>query len=1154
MLPSSRSPPWTYPDPTPDFAQPAQSPAYRGEVGAVRCAVVAILAVAALGTPHAAARSSLQTPGYRGITRAPPLLPQEPLSPITISGAGVAPNVLVDAAGTAHIVWNEGRGADQDVLRYCRLKRGARECDAGHSLIPPLDTSDGANSPQSNADFDGPRVVALGDELGLLTRRAFRTTGPDGETVHSPMYLFLSQDGGTTFNPPAMVGTGPLSGEPGVFGAPDAPRIGLISDTETGGPFFQAIGPGRFTRALPSFGGDGIDSSVTRNGDLPVVAYRDLNGTTFVKSWSGQGDIHDPGTWSTATIPNTEDPLLASGPKGVYLMTAQADTARDHVVRSFTPPSTFGPPVKVSDSNTVGRRDFFQDPSGTLFATFVDSATDRAQLVARSSSDGRRWSARSVLAQAAAGSDVWSSDLGAAGDGGGFAIAHLAPGGAEGPIVAARFGEAAATGQPGLGSLAGGVADPTIVERCQRLEFVAVDIVAPEGCLLSAADRPGVKVSEGTIRLNGLELVPDSGVKIIINARARTIDSTGDVTVQLHAPGTSPVVLAKDILHIKLPSGGPPRESGGCRGQLLHGFDGGRAVLKGFPIAGTIEPILQEDSVCIPISLELPKVFGGVRGDATLRASNQRGLHLESLDIRANTIALGPVLMRDLRISYKAAGDEWTGGANLTFPPGWTAGATVTFRAGEFRGASITLGFHPGIPIFSGVFLNRVTAGFKADPLELTAGVRVGAFPLPAYDVFVIAVDGRLVASFGDPFRLEIGGSLAILGFNFASAEVVIRSDGYFHAKAGLRINLKVISVAGTAEIFVDGPNEAFGGSAEASVAIFGFKIGNAEVVLSSKALGVCGPSGIPFIDAGFVIVWGEEAKPLWGDCDLDEYKVPLNGRRAVRAAQAGSINVPANTPTTSLRVTGQGGVPSVVVVTPAGERVTPSAAGGPGVQAVAVASPDENATYVALPQPAAGTWRVEAAPDSVPIAGIGSANALPDPKVTGELSRASRTARTLKWRFANAEGRTLTFVEKGVAGERVIGTGNGTSGTIRFLPGEGPKGKRTIAAVVNQNDTPRHRIELGSYTSPGPPKPGPVRRVTARRVRKGVAVSWPAVPGAPEYIVRADVSDGRRLAFVTSKRTLRIKDIARFERVRVRVQVRGRNGRLGRAVRARPV
>jgi hypothetical protein len=52
---------------------------------------------------------------------------------------------------------------------------------------------------------------------------------------------------------------------------------------------------------------------------------------------------------------------------------------------------------------------------------------------------------------------------------------------------------------------------------------------------------------------------------------------------------------------------------------------------------------------------------------------------------------------------------------------------------------------------------------------------------------------------------------------------------------------------------------------------------------------------------------------------------------------------------------------------------------------------------------------------------------------------------------------------------------------------------------------------------------------------------------------VRADVSDGRRLAFVTTKRTMRVPNITKAEKVTLRVQGRNAKGRLGPALTLRP-
>src|SRR4051794_10948804 len=86
------------------------------------------VAVLLLGAPTgAAALPSYHSPGYKGTKTAPP---RKPPAPLVLGSGGVNPSVFVDAAGTAHVVWNEPHDDGPDLLRYCRLPRGATTCTA----------------------------------------------------------------------------------------------------------------------------------------------------------------------------------------------------------------------------------------------------------------------------------------------------------------------------------------------------------------------------------------------------------------------------------------------------------------------------------------------------------------------------------------------------------------------------------------------------------------------------------------------------------------------------------------------------------------------------------------------------------------------------------------------------------------------------------------------------------------------------------------------------------------------------------------------------------------------------------------------------------------------------------------------------------------
>jgi hypothetical protein len=104
----------------------------------VVCLGLCIVGAGALGAASSAARTPVyRSPGYRGTHRIP-LVRALPPPPPLVLGVGSDPHVLVDAAGTGHIGWTEGKiGIVPSALRYCHLSRGQRACLAQASLVPP---------------------------------------------------------------------------------------------------------------------------------------------------------------------------------------------------------------------------------------------------------------------------------------------------------------------------------------------------------------------------------------------------------------------------------------------------------------------------------------------------------------------------------------------------------------------------------------------------------------------------------------------------------------------------------------------------------------------------------------------------------------------------------------------------------------------------------------------------------------------------------------------------------------------------------------------------------------------------------------------------------------------------------------------------------
>ena len=69
--------------------------------------------------------------------------------------------------------------------------------------------------------------------------------------------------------------------------------------------------------------------------------------------------------------------------------------------------------------------------------------------------------------------------------------------------------------------------------------------------------------------------------------------------------------------------------------------------IKGFGVSGDIDVILKKNAVEIPVQLELPKVFGGITGGATLRADNENGLWVDSVSFTVPRRARAAGAQRD---------------------------------------------------------------------------------------------------------------------------------------------------------------------------------------------------------------------------------------------------------------------------------------------------------------------------------------------------------------------------------------------------------------------------------------------------------------------------------------------------------------------------
>jgi hypothetical protein len=225
-------------------------------------------------------------------------------------------------------------------------------------------------------------------------------------------------------------------------------------------------------------------------------------------------------------------------------------------------------------------------------------------------------------------------------------------------------------------------------------------------------------------------------------------------------------------------------------------------------------------------------------------------------------------------------------------------------------------------------------------------------------------------------------------------------------------------------------------------------------------------------------------------------------------------LRLRAGLPSAAFAVDGDGTAPELTLVGPRGERISVTA-DKPQARAgrMLAMRGEEQTTYVYVARPSAGTWTLRANGGSQ-IRRVRQSFGLPRPLARARV-RGQGHRRTLEWRLRPIPGQRVRFVEFGRDVRNVIKTTSARRGRVAFHPADGPGGKRSIMALVEQNGRPRTTLTAGTYIAPPRPRPGRPRK--ARIVRRGsrLVVSWRApVPGF-RHAVSVDLSDGRSIVLI---------------------------------------
>lgn len=332
-------------------------------------------------------------------------------------GAGTTPDIAVDGAGAAHVAWH----AAGDVVRYCKVPRGARGCTFARGF-----SVTGSNG-STMAARGRPHVFVTpaGHVVILDARGGVRFSGA---TWSDPVYLWRSTNGGQSFaSSPELLayrsGSGdvPVSPEEATFG-PTSNRISWVNESgrrtefQSGSWDAPASTRALLRDAAPWSSAVAVDAQgrpvvVTENPDLmrlwrfPTTApYSGLNSAA---SWGAPGTFDGDGG---------EMPAMANGPRGLFVLYEDSLPTGDQlrVRRVASGAADGGTAISAPRGGGGPEGDLFQDASGRLHATWGS----RDGLLWRTSADGSSWGQTSVLHNGPYG----RARVAAAADGGGFAV------------------------------------------------------------------------------------------------------------------------------------------------------------------------------------------------------------------------------------------------------------------------------------------------------------------------------------------------------------------------------------------------------------------------------------------------------------------------------------------------------------------------------------------------------------------------------------------------------------------------------------------------------------------------------------------------------------------------------------------------------------
>jgi hypothetical protein len=588
-----------------------------------------------------------------------------------------------------------------------------------------------------------------------------------------------------------------------------------------------------------------------------------------------------------------------------------------------------------------------------------------------------------------------------------------------------------------------------------------------------------------------------------------------------------------------------------------------------FNLAGDVDVKFVDGTAFVDAWAELP-LLNKVRGRVQMRATEDGQVHFDgiSIDLRGKPVKLGVLNLRNVFIEYKPAEGLLLKG-ELTFP--WAGGAgieIVEFRIDNDNTLRALIlnyiaGAGTGISVGPGVFLTKLGGGFRDTKAAteflanatLSVGTSVGQGCSP------LAAKGTLLIHFAPaPFFVRGDLGLEVVCLELASGYFKAEENGNVHVEASMGFDAGPLFFNGKLTGDIRMPNwqgtlDVEGGIRfpsplpDISGSLHGI-ISNRGIAVCAEVFGFEGGAGVkwnPLLLAGPIGIIASIR--LFEGCGMDDYRT-INPSRLVAAQNGGrTFPIAKGERGVVVSVEGLGAAPKVKLTGPDGTTLDVSGdqAGVKTDSALATRVEDEDRTVFLLKAPAAGSWTVEPAADSVQIVRIQQSRVTPEPKVSAKVVRKG-SFYELHYSVAKQDGQVVRFVEEAPdGGQDLVTIKGGGKGVKRFIPSDASGASRAIVAQVEQSGMPRENVRVLKFSAPSPRvgKPG---KVKVRRRGKGAIVTWSPAFFAKRYEITVSTSTGERTLYVATskKRQVIVKRLATKDTLTANVVGVSPDGKLG--------